>query len=125
VAPVTLQGDATVDLAVSSVADLAALNVPGAVTPPGSRTVSGTVFETTATGRQPLENAFVGLEASLVADGFFVAETRSDAAGRYLLCGMPEGRITPLIAAKSGYTSAVFSVEPGLHAVVDVEITRR
>jgi hypothetical protein len=123
---VTLQGDATVDLTVSSVADLAALNVPIAATPPDSRTVSGTVFEMTATGRQPVENAFVGLDDTGTSNGF-VAETRSDAAGRYLLCGMPEVRITGLFAGKwqDGYKTAVFSVDPGSHAVVDVELTRK
>jgi alkanesulfonate monooxygenase SsuD/methylene tetrahydromethanopterin reductase-like flavin-dependent oxidoreductase (luciferase family) len=123
VATVTLQGDATVDLTVSSVADLAALNVPIAATPPDSRTVSGTVFEMTATGRQPVENASVGLDHGM-GNGW-VAETRSDAAGRYLLCGMPEVRITGLLAGKAGYNFAVFSVDPGSHAVVDVEITRK
>lgn len=124
VATVTLQGDATVDVTVSSVADLAALNVPSAATPPDSRTVSGTVFEVTATGRRPVENAWVGLDDGSW-NGFFVAETRSDAAGRYLLCGMPDVRITPLLAGKDGYKVADFSADPGSHTVVDVELTRK
>lgn len=124
VARVTLQADATMDLIVSSVADLAALNVPSAATPPDSRTVSGTVFEMTATGKQPVENAWVGLDDG-TRNGFLVAETRSDRAGRYLLCGMPEVRITPLLAGKDGYNVADFSADPGSHAVVDVEITRK
>jgi hypothetical protein len=122
VVTVTQQGDATVDLTVSSVVDREALSVPIAATPPDSRTVSGTVFEMTATGRQPVENAWVGLDDT--SNGF-VAETRSDAAGRYLLCGMPEVRLTGLHAGKAGYNVGVFSVDPGSHAVVDVEITRR
>ena len=55
-----------------------------------------------------------------------VADTRSDAAGRYLLCGLPLGRIAGLFALKQGYSSVSYAtVDAGSDAVVDIEITRR
>jgi hypothetical protein len=55
-----------------------------------------------------------------------VAETRSDAAGRYLLCGLPLGRIHGLFALKQGYGLVSSApVEPGSDANVDIEIQRR
>ena len=56
---------------------------------PNSRIVAGTVFEITADGRQPLRNIWVAWEGSGSGDAF--AETRTDAAGRYRLCGLPKG----------------------------------
>ena len=70
-----------------------------------------------------MEGASVGWEALLDT---VVSETRSDAAGRYLLCGLPLGRIGGVFAQKTGYSDVSYaSVEPGSDAVVDIEITRR
>jgi hypothetical protein len=122
VTTVTVEGDATLDVTVSSTADLVALNGSTGPTPPNSRIVSGTVFEITPNGRQPVENVWVGWEAS-VMDGF-VAETRTDAAGHYRVCGLPRERIT--LAAAPAYGN-VFraSVDPGSDAIVDIEIKRK
>ena len=58
--------------------------------------------------------------------GRLVAETRSDAAGRYLLCCLPLGRIAGLFALKQAYSTVSYAtVEAGTDAVVDIEITRR
>ena len=92
VTTVTVEGDATLDVTVSSTADLVALNASTGPTPPNSRIVSGTVFEITSNVRQPVGNVWVGWEAS-VMDGL-VAETRTDATGRYRLCGLSRERIT-------------------------------
>ena len=55
-----------------------------------------------------------------------VTETVSDAAGRYLLCGLPLGQIAGLFASKQGYGNVSYaSVEPGIDRTVDIEITRR
>src|SRR5262245_61751758 len=59
---VTVEGDATLDVTVASTTDLVALNVSTGPGPPNSRTVSGTVFEMTASGRQPARNVWVGWE---------------------------------------------------------------
>ena len=115
-----MQADASLDLRLTSMANLSAARPPSG---PGSRTVSGVVFEDTPTGRQPVEGAWVGWETLLDT---VVAETRSDAAGRYFLCGLPLGRITGLFALKQGYSSVSYaSAEAGTDAVVDIEITRR
>jgi hypothetical protein len=115
----TIDGDATLDLTVSSTTDLAALNASTGPTPPNSRIVSGTVFEITSNGRQPVRNVWVGWEAS-VMDGV-VAETRTDAAGHYRLCGLSRERIT--LSAAPAYGNVFYvSVDPGSDAIVDIEI---
>jgi hypothetical protein len=117
---VTVEGDATLDLTVSSTMDLVALNA-STLTPPNSRIVSGTVFEIMADGRQPVRNVWVGWEAAM--DGF-VAETRTDAAGHYRLCGLPRERIT--ISAALAY-GIVFNatVDLGSDVIVDIEIASK
>ena len=121
VTPVTIEGDATLDLTISSTSDLVALNASTAPTPQNSRIVSGTVFETTSNGRQPVGNVWVGWEAAM--DGL-VAETRTDAVGHYRLCGLPRERFTVSAAPAYG-TVFTASVDPGADAVVDIEVTRK
>ena len=120
VASATMQADASLDLRLTSIANLSAARPQSG---PGSRTISGAVFEATSTGRQPVEGASVGWE------GLFdtvVAVTRSDAEGRYLLCGLPLGRISGVFALKQGYSGVAYvSVEPGGDANVDIAIERR
>jgi hypothetical protein len=123
---VTVEGDATLDLTVSSTADLVALNTSAGPSPPDSRIVSGTAFEITATGRQPVSNVLVGWTPPAAAglDDFFMAETRTDAAGHYRLCGLPRERITLLAEPAYGnFYSA--SVDSGWDAIVDIEIARK
>ena len=122
VTTVTVEGDATLDVTISSTTDLVALNASTGPTPPDSRIVSGTVFEITANGRQPVSNVWVGWEAS-VMDGT-VAETRTDAAGHYRVCGLPRERITLFVAPASGNVFYA-SVDPGSDAIVDIEIARK
>jgi hypothetical protein len=122
VTTVTVEGDATLDVTISSTTDLVALNASTGPTPPNSRTVSGTVFEITSNGRQPVRNVWVGWEAS-VMDGS-VAETRTDAAGHYRVCGLPREQIT-LLAAPAYGNVFYAPVDPGSDAVVDIEIARK
>jgi hypothetical protein len=100
---VTVEDDATLDVTVSSTTDLVALNASTAPTPPNSRIVSGMVFEIAANGRQPASNVWVGLEAT--GSGDLMAETRTDAAGQYRLCGLPRERIT--LSAAPAYGNVV------------------
>ena len=104
VTTVTVEGDATLDVTVSSTTDLVALNASTGPTSPDSRIVSGTVFEITSNGRQPVGNVLVGWDGARAAglDDFFMAETRTDAAGHYRLCGLPRERITLLAAPAYG-----------------------
>lgn len=120
VASATMQADASLDVRLTSIANLSAARPQSG---PGSRTISGAVFEATPTGRQPVEGAWVGWEGLFDTS---LADTRSDAAGRYVLCGLPLGRIIGLYALKQGYSSVSYvSVEPGSDANVDIEITPR
>jgi hypothetical protein len=122
VTTVTVEGDASLDVTISSTTDLVALNASTGPTPPNSRIVSGTVFETTSNGRQPVRNVWVGWEAS-VMDGV-VAETRTDAAGHYRICGLPGERITLSAVAPYGKVSYAWA-DPGSDAIVDIEIARK
>jgi hypothetical protein len=122
VATVTVDGDATLDVTVSSTADLVALNASTSATSPNSRIVSGTVFEITSNGRQPVRNVWVGWEAVGGLDRF-MAETITDAAGHYRVCGLPRERITlSAFYERNGFYA---SVEPGSDAIVDIEIARK
>ena len=95
---VTVEGDATLDVTVSSTTDLVALNASTAPTSPDSRTVSGTVFEITSNGRQPVRNVLVGW-------------TAPRAAG-----------VERLLHGGNGFLA---SVDPGSDAVVDIELARK
>ena len=121
VTTVTVEGDATLDVTISSTTDLVALNASTDPTSPNSRIVSGTVFEITSDGRQPVRNVWVGWEAAM--DGL-VAETRTDAAGHYRVCGLPRERITLSAAPAYGNVFSA-SVDPGSDAIVDIEIARK
>ena len=119
---VTVEGDATLDVTVSSTADLVALNASTAPMRPNSRIVSGTVFQIAANGRQTVSNVWVGWEAT--GSGDLMAETRTDAAGQYRLCGLPRERIA--LSAAPGYGKVFYaSVDPGSDAIVDIEISRK
>jgi len=116
-----IDADAALDMTISSTSDLVALNGSTGPTPPNSRIVSGTVFEITSKGRQPVENVWVGWEASVM--DAVVVETRTDAAGHYRLCGLPQERITLSAAPAYGYV-VYASVDSGSDGIVDIEIPR-
>jgi hypothetical protein len=53
-----------------------------------------------------------------------MAETRTDAAGHYRVCGLPREGIT--LSAVPGYGNVFYAtLEPGPDAVVDIEIGRQ
>jgi len=120
VASATMQADASLDVRLTSLANLSATRPQSG---PGSRTISGAVFEATATSRAPIEGASVGWEGLLDT---VLAETRSDAAGHYLLCGLPLEQFPGLFALKQGYSGVSYvTVGPGSNANVDIEIAPR
>jgi hypothetical protein len=92
---------------------------------PGTRTISGIVFEITDAGRQPIEAAWVGFTVDPSGD-ITGAETSSDASGRYLLCGLPETRLTSLFAVKNEYSRDDLwkSVDAGSDTTLDIELKR-
>jgi hypothetical protein len=83
---VTLNADANQDVTLTSLQNLASGNSLRPPPVPGTRTISGVVFEVTAAGRQPIEGATVGFEGN---NDITSAWTFTDASGRYLLCGLP------------------------------------
>jgi hypothetical protein len=109
----------SLDLRLTSIANLSTAQPLSSA---GYRTVSGTVFESTPTGRRPVADAVVSAysEALYYADA--VAFTRTDAAGRYWLCGLSQGWIPYLIAEKGGYNFTNAVVEPGTDATVDIQL---
>jgi hypothetical protein len=119
-----LNSDANQDITLTSLQNLAAGNSLRPPHVPGTRTISGIVFEVTAAGRQPLEGAYVGF--MLVGPDIVGAETLSDATGGYLLCGLPETRLTSLFAMKNGYSRDDFlkSVDAGSDTTLDIELKR-
>jgi hypothetical protein len=122
---VTLYSDANRDLILTSPQNLAAGNSQRPPHVPRTRTISGIVFEITEAGRQPIEGAWVGFTVDLAGD-VAGAETFSDATGRYLLCGLPETRLTSLFAVKNGYSRDNLwkSVEAGSDTTLDIELKR-
>jgi hypothetical protein len=90
----------------------------------GSRTISGTVFESTPAGRRPVADAAVSAYSEALYYAEPVAFTRSDTAGRYLLCGLSQDRIPYLVAEKEGYNSNTSPVEPGTDTTVDIQLRR-
>lgn len=118
---VTLDSDANQDVTLTSSQNFAAGNSLRPPHVPGTRTVSGIVFEITEAGRQPIEGAWVGFTVDPEGD-VAAAETFSDATGRYLLCGLPETRLS-LFAGWNGY-SYMRSVDAGSDTTLDVELKR-
>jgi hypothetical protein len=120
VASATVPAAASLDMRLTSLANLSAARPQSG---PGSRTVSGTVFESTTTGRLPVEGASVGWQGLFDA---VVAETRSDEEGRYLLCGLPLGPFSGLFAQKLGYGAVSYgTVNAGSDGNVDIELVGR
>jgi hypothetical protein len=79
--------------------------------------VSGVIFEITGAGKQPVAGAFVDFEP--IGD-FPAAITFSDAAGRYLLCGVPQERTVDIGASLGPKRVAWASVSPGQSTGVDI-----
>jgi hypothetical protein len=85
--------------------------------------VSGVVFETTATGRQPVAGAVVWLEETM---GITYANTLSDRSGGYFVCNVGSLPTAAwLTVRKDGFeTHSVGPVNSSEAAVVDIELMR-
>ena len=113
----TLLGDVGVDLQLVSRANLSASTGQAAAS--GFRSVSGVVFEITGAGKQPVAGAYVDFEPLM---DFPAAITFSDAAGRYLLCGVPEGRSVDILASLGIRRVASVSVPAGQSTGIDITL---
>jgi len=117
VAPVTLEGDLAMDLAIVSKANLTASTTQSA---PGFRSVSGTIVEMTSVGKQPVAGAFVDFEP---LEDFPAAVTYSDGAGRFALCGLPQDETVLLGSnAPSGGRATYVNIPPGQTAGVEITL---
>jgi hypothetical protein len=117
-----ISGDLTLNIALVSRANVTAAPMPS---PPGLRSVSGTVVEMTATGLQPVAGAYVTAEAGL--DPIFApselpaAYTYTDAAGRFALCGLPNAPVN-LEADGVGSASAQVTVAAGQTSNIQIAL---
>jgi hypothetical protein len=115
---------ATLNITIAQTDNPSAVPVTSLTSPPGARTIHGTIFETTADGRRPVPGAWVGWEALFDT---VVADIYSDADGHYTLCGLPETSLY-LFAERVGATGPSYkptevSVGPSLRTV-DIELTQ-
>lgn len=95
--------DVTRNIELVSAQTLNALAPPPPLAARLAPTLTGTVYEVTPTGRQPLAGANVIVDA-LDGMGLVVATTQTDLSGHYLLCDWPSGRDVIFEAFKEGYT---------------------
>lgn len=109
-----LAGHATFDVHIVSAALLSATGAPPSL-PTTSIYASGTVYEVTTAGMQPVAGAFVELGWS--ANDVSYSTTLTDASGRYLVCTTPPGTGTdvysPLAVSKDGYVPRSLQVSLG------------
>jgi len=83
--------------------------------------ISGRVVERTAAGLEPVPAATVAM-----GDGDAVADTLTDANGRYLLCSVGNPEVAVLVSArKAGYVTASANGLPWFGWNLDFELTRR
>jgi len=86
--------------------------------------VSGVIFETTATGRQPIAGTGIWLE---YPDGILYGNTMSDRSGRYLVCNVGSLPTSAwLSVVKDGFEArSVGPVNSSESKVIDIELMRR
>lgn len=89
------------------------------------RRLSGTIFEATPAGRLPIADAWVQVDGAM-GDGRPLADTRSDASGRFVVCGLEGETQIPhaLVLSKPGYQLATARVPTQGAGPVDVELRR-
>jgi hypothetical protein len=87
------------------------------------RLLSGTVFESSSAGRLPSADAWVQVDG-VMGDGRPLADTRTDANGRFVVCGLEGETQIPhaLVVAKSGYQIAYARIPPQGGGQIDVEL---
>jgi hypothetical protein len=85
------------------------------------RRLSGTIFEASPTGRQPSSDAWVQVDG-VYGDGRPLADTRSDAHGRFVVCGLEQEPMHALVVAKPGYQLAVARIPTQGGGPLDVEL---
>ena len=88
-------------------------------------TLSGVVYESTPQGRQPIPNAWVTLDGE-GGLGLLVADTLTDAQGRYVLCSVPQTPMMAIVAGAQGFDLAeIFGPALANKTTLDIEMRRR
>ena len=116
-------GDATVDLQLVAEADLFLFNLRPPPAAAGTRSVAGVIYRAGASGRRPVAGAWIGFEP--IGDSP-VALSKSDASGRYLLCGLPASERVELYSGMGAggpgkFTSVILEPASG-NLDMDIEI---
>lgn len=110
--------DTTTTLSLVSIASLATSTSRPEMA--GFRSVSGVVDEITPAGKRPVAGAYV----NFVTDAEFdFATTRTDADGRFLLCGLPANELASIWTSVGNVTSGV-KVPPGQTTPVEITLGR-
>lgn len=112
-----LAADANADLRLTPQTQAVTIGLPS---PPNTRQISGTVFTMRNGEREPAAGVWVGWEAMMDT---VVADTITDAQGRYRLCGLPLEPIRDLFAVRAGTNRPFYAMAAaGGETVVDFEI---
>jgi hypothetical protein len=84
-------------------------------------TLSGMIYETTASGRQPVSGVMIGVHLDLWDN--IVAYTMSDRGGGYFLCNL--GPPVEITVFKPGYVERQFvQLDTSQSQVLDIELER-
>jgi hypothetical protein len=113
---ITLATDMSVDLTLTPVANVAVMALPSL---PNARQIGGTVYTSKDGERQPVAGASVGWEMAMDT---VVAETVTDAQGRYRICGLPRDRLSGVYAQKGNGMPKYIDVAAGGDALVDFDL---
>jgi len=116
---VDVRGDVTRDIEVVTSSTLSSLDPPRPLTG-RDPTFTGTVYELTAAGSQPLTGAVVEVtDASMLTR----AITQTDLKGRFFLCDLPASSVE-LAVYKDGYVMDLWPVDSTQSTNVDIEFKR-
>jgi hypothetical protein len=117
------KGDFTADISLAADPQQLSAHLPPGLTLQAP-TLSGVVYEQTPNGKRPIADAWVGLDG-LYGDGVPLAETLTDADGRYVLCGVPQREKTALFAFMGEFETRIIAFEQFQgRATFDIEMTR-
>jgi hypothetical protein len=116
---VDMTGDVDRDIEVVRAETLSSLSPPRPITA-REPTLTGTVYEVTSAGQQPVAGALIEADGA-GGLGLVLAITRTDLSGHYFLCDLLEGM--DLGVWKDGYVmKEIYPVGGPLSATLDIEI---
>lgn len=121
---VRVNGAMTADIQLVSRANLFALGSLPPTPASGTRFVSGMVHKNGVSGKEPVVGAFVAFEPFQFVETI-AADTVTDSAGRYLLCGLPDTAAVTIIARCDQICDPPVrvSVPPGQTTGVDIDLS--